>query len=106
MEKKQTQTGNVVKEREKSREPDLYLVVLHNDDVTTMDFVVMVLMKVFRKPLQEARRVMLEVHVKGKGVGGRYTYDIARTKADQAMRMARSENFPLRLTVEPDSSLF
>ncbi len=103
MEKKQTQTGNVTKVREKSHEPQEYLVILHNDDVTTMDFVVMVLKKFFRKSDREAVRIMLEVHLKGKGVAGKYSYDIARTKADQTMRLAREQGFPLRLTVEPTS---
>ena len=102
MEKKQTQTGKVTKVREKSHEPQEYLVILHNDNVTTMDFVVMILMKIFRKSESEATRIMLEVHIKGKGVAGRYTYDIAQTKATQAIRLARANRFPLRLTVEPD----
>ncbi len=101
MEKKQTQTGKETKVREKSHEPQEYLVILHNDNVTTMDFVVMVLKKFFRKSEREAIHIMLEVHLKGKGVAGKYPYDIARTKADQTMRLARENFFPLRLTVEP-----
>lgn len=103
MEKKQSQTGNVTKVREKSHEPKQYLVIFHNDDFTTMDFVVMVLMRIFRKSETDARRIMLEVHIKGKGVAGRYTYDIAKTKANQTMRLARSNGYPLRLTVEPEN---
>ena len=102
MEKKQSQTGNVTKVREKSHEPKHYLVIFHNDNVTTMDFVVMVLMRIFRKSETDARRIMLEVHVKGKGVAGRYTYDIAKTKSNQTIRLARSNGVPLRVTVEPE----
>lgn len=103
MEKKQSQTGNVTKVREKNHEPKQYLVLFHNDDFTTMDFVVMVLMRIFRKSETDARRIMLEVHIKGKGVAGRYTYDIAKTKANQTMRLARSNGYPLHLTVEPEN---
>ena len=99
MEKKQTQTGKTTQVREKNQEPQEYLVILHNDEVTTMDFVVMVLKKFFRKSEQEAIQIMLEVHIKGKGVAGKYPYDIARTKAEQTMRLARQNNYPLRLTV-------
>lgn len=99
MEKKQTQTGNTTKVREKNNEPQEYLVIFHNDEVTTMDFVVMVLKRFFRKSDREATKIMLEVHMKGKGVAGKYPYDIARTKATQTMRLARSYNYPLRLTV-------
>lgn len=99
MEKKQTQTGNTTKVREKNNEPQEYLVIMHNDDVTTMDFVVMVLKQIFRKTEHDAIKIMLEVHIKGKGVAGKYPYDIARTKAEQTMRLARTNNYPLRLTV-------
>ena len=74
---------------------------MHNDDVTTMDFVVMVLRNIFHKKEREAIQIMLEVHLKGKGVAGKYPYDIARTKAEQTMRLARTNNYPLRLTVVP-----
>jgi ATP-dependent Clp protease adaptor protein ClpS len=95
--------GTDVQDRpeEEVREPDLYRVVLHNDDYTTMEFVVEVLVTVFRKDILSATRIMLDVHRKGRGLVGTYTYDIATTKADQVHRLARDREFPLRCTVEP-----
>jgi len=80
--------------------PRTYAVVLYNDDVTTMDFVVDMLVKVFHKNTAEASNIMMQVHQQGKGVAGVYTYDIAVTKKMQADRMAAEKSFPLRLTVE------
>ena len=82
--------------------PDMYFVILHNDDFTTMDFVVELLVKLFHKTETDASAVMMQVHNNGKGVAGAYTYDIALTKKMQAERMASERNFPLRLSVEPD----
>ena len=82
------------------REPEMYRVVLHNDDYTTMDFVVEVLVTVFHKDIISATRIMLDVHRKGRGLVGTYTYDIARTKVDQVHRMAREREFPLKCTME------
>ncbi|MDE5975142.1 MAG: ATP-dependent Clp protease adaptor ClpS [Muribaculaceae bacterium] len=81
-------------------EPRQFAVVLHNDDFTTMEFVVEVLMKVFYKSEQEAETLMLAVHHAGKARIGRYSYDIACSKALTATEMARTEGFPLRVTVE------
>jgi len=80
--------------------PRTYAVVLYNDDITTMDFVVDVLVKVFHKSTAEASIVMMQVHEAGKGVAGIYTYDIAVTKKMQADRLAAEKGFPLKLTVE------
>lgn len=82
------------------KEPELYRVVLLNDDFTTMDFVVAVLVHVFHKSPQEAQKIMLDVHRKGRGVVGMYPWDIAVTKAEQVHRLARQEEFPLRCIVE------
>ncbi|MBN1836508.1 MAG: ATP-dependent Clp protease adapter ClpS [Spirochaetales bacterium] len=82
-------------------EPDMYRVVLHNDDYTTKEFVVEVLQAVFHKPAIEATRIMLDVHKKGRGVVGVYTWDIAQTKAAQVHQLAREREFPLKCTVEP-----
>ena len=82
------------------REPDQYRVVLHNDDYTTMEFVVEVLVVVFHKDIIAATRIMLDVHRKGRGLVGTYTYDIAATKAGQVHRMAREREFPLKCSVE------
>ncbi|MCL2702428.1 MAG: ATP-dependent Clp protease adaptor ClpS [Defluviitaleaceae bacterium] len=81
------------------REPNLYAVVLHNDDYTTMDFVVAVLMRVFQKQAEEAARIMTDVHINGEGVAGVYPFDIAVTKRLLAERMAEEKNFPLRVSV-------
>ena len=80
--------------------PKMFAVILYNDDVTTMDFVVDLLVKVFRKNTADASSIMMQVHQVGKGVAGIYTYDIAVTKKMQADRMAAEKGFPLRLAVE------
>ncbi len=89
-----------VRSDEEIREPKQYRVLLHNDDYTTMDFVVAVLVSVFHKPTAEATRIMLDVHKKGKGICGVYSYDIAATKAALVHRMAKKREFPLRCSVE------
>lgn len=73
---------------------------MHNDDFTTMDFVVMVLMTVFFKSREMATQIMLDVHHKDRAEVGRYSYDVATSKAKKAMDMAREEGFPFQLTVE------
>ena len=83
------------------KEPDMYKVVLYNDDYTTKEFVVEVLQVVFHKPAIEATKIMLDVHKKGKGVVGVYTWDIAQTKAAQVHQLAREREFPLKCSVEP-----
>ncbi|HUX49706.1 MAG TPA: ATP-dependent Clp protease adapter ClpS [Spirochaetia bacterium] len=88
------------KPREDVKEPDMFRVVLHNDDYTTMEFVVEVLMTVFRKNLVESTRIMLDVHRKGTGQVGVYTYDVAATKVSQVHALAREREFPLRCTME------
>lgn len=85
---------------ERFKRPDRYDVVFHNDDFTTMDFVVKVLRQVFFLPQEEALDIMLKVHHSGKATAGTYILDIARSKAQTAMRMARAEDFPLKVTVE------
>lgn len=84
------------------REPKLYRVILHNDHYTTMDFVVDVLVKVFHKPAVEATKIMLDVHRRGRGVCGIYTYDIAVTKVNRVQTMAKMREFPLRCTMEEE----
>lgn len=82
------------------REPRMYRVILHNDHYTTMDFVVEVLISVFHKPAAEATRIMLDVHRKGKGICGVYTYDIASSKVSLVHSMAKDREFPLRCSME------
>ena len=78
----------------------MFKVLLHNDDYTTMDFVVHVLMLVFRKTLDEATRIMLNVHQKGIGLCGIYPLGVAETKVETVTRMARENGHPLRCTME------
>ena len=82
--------------------PRMYRVIMHNDDFTTMEFVVDVLRKVFFKPEAEANQLMLKVHKEGKATVGLYTLDIAVSKSQKAMRMARDQGFPFKLTWEPE----
>lgn len=93
-----------VKERRRIRlgEPQDYRVVMHNDDITTMDFVVMVLKLVFFKPDADAESLMMKIHKEGKASIGVYTYDIAASKVRKTLRMARKEGYPLELTIEPE----
>ena len=82
------------------QEPKMYRVILHNDHYTTMEFVIEVLMKVFHKPAAEATKIMLEVHKKGAGMCGVYTYDIASTKVFRVQHMARQREYPLKCSLE------
>jgi ATP-dependent Clp protease adaptor protein ClpS len=85
----------------KIKEPQDYRVILLNDHYTTMDFVVDVLMTIFHKTIEDANKIMLDVHKKGKGIVGQYSLDIAATKAEQVHVAARENEFPLRCIVEP-----
>ncbi len=87
-------------EKEEVKEPEEFRVLLLNDDFTTMEFVVSVLMTVFHKPLPEATRIMLDVHKKGRGTVGVYSYDIAVTKINQVHQLAKQNGFPLKCTME------
>ena len=82
------------------REPKMYRVILHNDDYTTMDFVIEVLMSIFHKPALDATRIMLDVHKKGKGICGVYTYDIAATRVVRVHQLAQKREFPLKCSLE------
>ncbi len=86
----------------KLEKPPLYKVVLHNDDFTTMDFVVYILRTIFHRSEGESLMIMLKVHTEGIGIAGVYTYEIATMKAEKAMNLARSREFPLLCTVEEE----
>ena len=88
------------KKDEKFEEPRDYAVILLNDDYTTRDFVVEILKLIFHKNHEEATRIMLNVHRRGKGSAGVYTWDIALTKANQVHDLARQYEFPLRCVLE------
>ncbi|MBE0618615.1 MAG: ATP-dependent Clp protease adaptor ClpS [Proteobacteria bacterium] len=81
--------------------PPLYRVLLHNDDYTTMEFVVLVLVSVFHRTESEAVQIMLHVHRKGVGVAGVYPWEIAESRVAKVARMARQAEFPLHCTMEP-----
>ena len=80
----------------------MYRVIMHNDDFTTMEFVVKVLRLVFFKDQAQAEQLMLTVHRTGQASVGLYTYDIAVSKSQRAISMAREEGFPFKLTIEAD----
>lgn len=88
--------------RQKTDEPRLYKVLLHNDNYTTMEFVVMVLVSVFRKSEGEAVQIMFDVHRKGIGVAGVYQRDIAETKVQRVAYLAQQAQYPLLCTMEPE----
>ena len=88
--------------RKKLEEPPKYAVILHNDDFTTMEFVVFVLQYVFNRNDADAITIMLKVHNEGVGVAGIYPYEIAKTKAEKSMNLARAREYPLLCTVEAE----
>jgi len=88
------------KSKERLKPPPLYKVLIHNDDFTTMDFVVFVLQTVFQRSEAEAVRVMLQVHTQGIGVAGVYTYEVAEMKAAKATALAQAHEYPLLFTTE------
>ena len=92
--------GVATEQKQKIEEPSLYKVLLHNDDYTTMDFVIMVLETVFHKNSGEATKIMLNVHQQGIGVAGIYVREIAETKVAIVHDVARKNEFPLRCSLE------
>ncbi|MBV7258127.1 ATP-dependent Clp protease adapter ClpS [Erythrobacter crassostreae] len=94
------ETGVATKTRTKPKKPSQYKVLLLNDDYTPMEFVVMVLKRFFSMDLEQATRVMLQVHQKGVGVCGIYTYEVAETKVNQVMDFAKQNQHPLQCTLE------
>jgi ATP-dependent Clp protease adaptor protein ClpS len=97
-------SGESIKERTevKKQDPTLFKVVLLNDDYTTMDFVIQVLESIFQKSPAEAYRVMLHVHLNGRGIAGVYPWEVAETKADAVVTSARESGFPLKAVVEEE----
>ncbi|NTU59827.1 MAG: ATP-dependent Clp protease adaptor ClpS [Deltaproteobacteria bacterium] len=93
--------GAAVEIERKTKTPRLYRVLLHNDDYTTMEFVVMVLVAVFHHSETEAVRIMLHVHKAGVGVAGVFSREVAETRVGQVTRLARDHEFPLKCTMEP-----
>lgn len=91
----------VAEAEEKVVEPPLFKVLLHNDDYTTMEFVVWVLESIFNMPEEQAIQVMLNVHLRGIGVAGIYTFEVAETKVEKTTVLAREHEYPLLVTMEP-----
>jgi ATP-dependent Clp protease adaptor protein ClpS len=98
------QAGEQVLERtrEQLKKPELFKVLLLNDDYTTMDFVVEILESVFHKQPAEAFRIMMMVHTQGKGLCGVYPFEVAETKVASVVDRARENGFPLRAAMEPE----
>jgi ATP-dependent Clp protease adaptor protein ClpS len=98
------QAGGEVLERtrQETKKPELYRVLLLNDDYTTMDFVVEVLESVFHKPPAEAFRIMMAVHTQGRGLCGVYPHEVAETKVATVVERARANGFPLLAAMEPE----
>ncbi len=108
MAKHEIEHGSAVVEETESKtkleRPPLYKVLLHNDDFTTMEFVVFILQTVFNRSEDEALQIMLNVHRQGIGVAGVYTYEVAEMKVDKVTNLAQANEFPLLCTMEEDES--
>ena len=89
-----------VRTKKDIKEPPMYKVLLHNDDYTTMEFVVHILMYVFHKPMEQATQIMMHVHKQGVGLCGVFTYEVAETKVETVTRLARENGHPLKCTME------
>lgn len=98
----QSGTGLLTRAKPKTKKPSMYKVLMLNDDYTPMEFVVFVLEQYFSKSREEATQIMLHVHRRGVGICGVYTYDIAETKVNQVMDLARKEQHPLQCTLEKE----
>jgi ATP-dependent Clp protease adaptor protein ClpS len=90
-----------IEERVRTKKPRQFKVLLHNDNYTTMEFVVIVLMQFFQRSETESTHIMLTVHHKGKGIAGIYSRDVAETKIHEVMGFAEEYGMPLKLTTEP-----
>ncbi len=97
-------TGNKTKASTKTEKqvetPSLFKVLMHNDDYTTMEFVIAALLDIFNKPTEDAEKIMLTIHFQGVGHCGTFPFAIAETKADQVRLRARKAGFPLRCSLE------
>ena len=96
------ESGVATAEKTRVKPPPKYKVLLHNDDYTTMEFVIFVLQKVFRKTMDEAQEIMLKVHHNGVGVCGIYSYEIAESKVAEVLRLAKGHKHPLKCSMEPE----
>ena len=99
--KTKREEGVLTKDKPKIKRPPLYKVLLHNDDYTPQEFVVIILQKIFRLNEVDATKIMLHVHHSGVGIAGTYTYEIAETKMNQTLETSRRYEFPLQCSMEP-----
>jgi len=99
---KGTGTGLLTRPEAKTKKPSMYKVILLNDDFTPMEFVVHVLQRFFRMTMEQATDVMLQVHQKGVGVCGIFTFEVAETKVNQVMAFAKQNEHPLQCTLEKE----
>ena len=97
-----TGVGVATKAKPKTAKPNLYKVLMLNDDYTPMEFVVLTLQRFFRMSIEDATRVMLHVHQRGVGVCGIFTYEVAETKVNQVIDFARQHQHPLQCTMEKE----
>jgi ATP-dependent Clp protease adaptor protein ClpS len=98
---REEEQSGVAMAKPKLRPPKKYKVLMHNDDYTTMEFVVHILQKYFNKTRPEAQAIMLEVHTRGMAVCGIYTYEVAESKVAKITKYARENGHPLKCTMEP-----
>lgn len=101
---KDEQSGVATVKKTKLQPPRMYKVLMHNDDYTTMEFVVHVLQKYFNKTGSEAHSIMLEVHMKGFGICGIFTFEVAESKVAKVIKYARENGHPLKCSTEPSES--
>jgi ATP-dependent Clp protease adaptor protein ClpS len=95
------QSGVATIRKEKLQAPKMYKVLMHNDDYTTMEFVILVLKKFFQKNEPDAMAIMLEVHTRGFGMCGIYTFEVAESKVAKVIKYARENGHPLKCSTEP-----
>lgn len=98
----QTKRSLAAKTKLKEFKPNLFKVILLNDDITTMDFVVMVLCEIFNKELNQAVNLMMQIHKNGSAICGIYTKEIAQTKQNQTLSLAKANGFPLKCVIKED----
>jgi ATP-dependent Clp protease adaptor protein ClpS len=99
---KDEQSGVATARKEKLQTPRMYKVLMHNDDYTTMEFVIIVLQKFFNKNIDDAQSIMLAVHQRGFGVCGVYTFEVAESKTAKVMKYSKDNGHPLKCSIEPE----
>jgi ATP-dependent Clp protease adaptor protein ClpS len=88
--------------KEKVKQPNLWKVILINDDLTPIDFVISLLIEVFKHDVDSAKTITFQVHEQGSGIAGTYSHEIAETKANEAIKLSRSNGFPLQIKIEEE----